>query len=314
MEDLLNFLPNDTIDIVGASIYLEVQLVNQSKSHVFPVVAINAVISDKNGGSIFIKETITDFEPGILNHTFSTAYTVQNVPEYTITVYINRVDNYPLNDTTRVTRKTRSDEDIALLAFLNPVPDANAIDNVGDAVYLEVEIENKSLYRTYDYVALGAYTTANGVNSQIINVFIPDLEPGKINYTFTNSYTVPAASDYTITVFVHKIDMNQTNDTIISIVRKTNVGISDYKNTGFVLGQNIPNPAKENTRIEYGVPEDGQIVLTGDSVIGQVLHTEKRDAHSGRNRIEYNTANLANSFYFYSMEYKGERLVKKMMK
>jgi len=42
------------------------------------------------------------------------------------------------------------------------------------------------------------------------------------------------------------------------------------------------------------------------------LHIEKNDSHSGKNEIEFSTVNLAAGVYFYSMEYKGERLVKRM--
>ena len=38
------------------------------------------------------------------------------------------------------------------------------------------------------------------------------------------------------------------------------VGIVDYNNAGFVLGQNIPNPAKENTQIAYYLPEGESLV------------------------------------------------------
>ena len=76
--------------------------------------------------------------------------------------------------------------------------------------------------------------------------------------------------------------------------------------------QNIPNPAQDNTLITYHIPEDGQVIFTVYSITGQTLHIEKQDARSGKNNIEFNTISLANGIYYYSMEYKGERLVKKI--
>jgi hypothetical protein len=92
------------------------------------------------------------------------------------------------------------------------------------------------------------------------------------------------------------------------------LGTTISQNSVFTLGQNIPNPAKENTRIEYNISSDGEVIFTVYSITGQTLYVEKIDAYSGKNSINFNTVNLANGIYYYSLEYNGERLVKKMTK
>jgi hypothetical protein len=130
------------------------------------------------------------------------------------------------------------------------------------------------------------------------------------NYKFPTKDVVPTEDYYTIKVFIDSVDKYLSNDTVIEYCY--NDGIIVLANARFILGQNIPNPAKDNTRIDYSIPTDGQVIFTVYTVTGQALHIEKRDSYSGDNHIEFNTINLASGVYYYSMEYKGERLVKKM--
>jgi hypothetical protein len=194
-------------------------------------------------------------------------------------------------------------EVVEIISPNNPPPD-----NVGDAVSLAVKVKNNNPRTAVTNIKIHAI-----VNNVPLTVgTIPNLAPDDTTtYTFTPSYTVPAVPQYDIKVFVENKDSYPYNDTITS-TRQTNVGIPTFNGAGFALGQNIPNPAKDNTRIDYSIPADGQVIFTVYTVTGQALHSEKRDTHSGKNSIEFNTINLANGIYYYSMEYKGERLVKKM--
>jgi hypothetical protein len=304
--------PTGSIDNVGDAINLEVILENKSLDKTYSSVVLNAVISDGKSSNIEFSETITNFAPseGIpINYKFTSIYTVPLVQNYTIKVFINSVDNYPYNDTTEVRRQTNIEDDIAVVDLVNP---AGSVDNVGSPIHLEVTLENHSPTKIYD-VILNALIS-DGVNPNMwLTESVTNFGQGTKSCTFTHVYTVPAVSNYTIRIFVNSVDYNPSNDTITKI-RQTNLGINDCCNTGtgFSLGQNIPNPAKDNTRIEYSIPTDGQVIFTVYSITGQTLHIEKRDAYSGRNNIEFSTSNLANGIYYYSMEYNGERLVKKM--
>jgi hypothetical protein len=96
--------PSGTYDSVGSAIQLEIAMENYS-SNTYSNVVVNAVISD-GITSIPITGTIANIAPGQQNYQFTTAYTVPNVPQYTIKVFINSVDNYPYNDT--LTRKRQT--------------------------------------------------------------------------------------------------------------------------------------------------------------------------------------------------------------
>jgi hypothetical protein len=92
------------------------------------------------------------------------------------------------------------------------------------------------------------------------------------------------------------------------------VGIETLKGSNvFTLGQNIPNPANNRTRIDYSIPEVGEVVFHVHSVSGQLLYSRTIETASGKQSIELNTNTFAAGIYFYSIEYKGQRLVKRMM-
>ncbi len=80
----------------------------------------------------------------------------------------------------------------------------------------------------------------------------------------------------------------------------------------FSMDQNIPNPVKQFTKIPYHVPDDGNVLFQLTTVSGQVLFTEELKAKKGENMFEINLEQLSSAVYFYTMEYKGIRLEKKL--
>jgi len=220
------------------------------------------------------------------------------------------VDIYPQSDTLTVNRKTDSRDDIEVASLTHPT---DQYDKVGSTIDFAVRLRNLSPERTFDTVVVNALITAPGkADIQLNEILLTNFIAGSTrDCQFSPSYLVPEVSNYTLTVFVTKVDNKPLNDTM-SITRQTDLRVNTYHTASFTLGQNIPNPAKDNTRIEYNLPSDGQVIFTVYSITGQNLHIEKRDAYSGKNDIEFNTTNLAAGIYYYSMEYNGERLVKKM--
>jgi hypothetical protein len=81
----------------------------------------------------------------------------------------------------------------------------------------------------------------------------------------------------------------------------------------FTLSQNIPNPATNSTRIDYSIPEAGEVVFHVHSITGQLLYSKTIETERGTNSIELNTSTFATGVYFYSMEYKGQKRVKQLI-
>ena len=80
----------------------------------------------------------------------------------------------------------------------------------------------------------------------------------------------------------------------------------------WTVGQNIPNPAADMTRIPYSIPDAGVLSLRIMGMNGQVLYREEINAEAGSGDIRVNLSDLAAGVYYYSVEYRGERVVRKM--
>jgi hypothetical protein len=78
------------------------------------------------------------------------------------------------------------------------------------------------------------------------------------------------------------------------------------------LGQNIPNPASAEAVIPYAIPEEGKVIFHVMSINGQVLHSEEVQVKEGSHQLRLDIQTLSAGIYYYSMEYQGQRIVKKM--
>jgi hypothetical protein len=92
----------------------------------------------------------------------------------------------------------------------------------------------------------------------------------------------------------------------------TKVGIKDINNVNMAVYQNIPNPARDIALITYNIPTDGNVIFTVYSTNGQSLFVQSEEAKAGENTLKMPVSNLATGMYFYSMEFDGQRITKKM--
>ncbi len=136
-------------------------------------------------------------------------------------------------------------------------------------------------------------------------------------HIFTQGYIVPNFNgNYSVKVFVDSLmdDKNLTNDTleILACAILNDVSIDAYKTVNWTMGQNIPNPASAITRIPYSIPQEGVIHFTLTTITGQILYSRDIPSAAGSHSMEFDTQHLAGGIYYYSMEYQGQRIVKKM--
>jgi len=136
-------------------------------------------------------------------------------------------------------------------------------------------------------------------------------------HTFTQAYVVPNFSgNYNVKVYLQAIpdDENLNNDTakVVTCAIYNDVSIYFLSDYHWTMGQNIPNPVTSITHIPYAIPQDGIIIFRLMTVSGQILHTIDIPSLAGTHSLEFDTDHFANGIYYYSMEYKGQRIVKKM--
>jgi hypothetical protein len=207
--------------------------------------------------------------------------------------------------------------DIHNIAIENIVNPGSQADVIGSVENIVVAIKNESDNRRYSNVtAMAVIENEQGEMLSIRMGTIPMLEPlATEQINFTESYTVPNDSVYYIRIYLNSMDIYPEDDTL-KIKRHTKSDSVSIESLGeaatFTLNQNIPNPANGTTRINYTVPEAGQVIFHVHSISGQLLYSKIIEAPRGNQSIELNTAMLSAGVYYYSMEYKGQRIVKRM--
>ena len=90
-------------------------------------------------------------------------------------------------------------------------------------------------------------------------------------------------------------------------------GIIDVDDYNFRIGQNIPNPTTGITKIEYMLPASGEVKFNIMNLLGQVVYSIKEKSDKGKHLFELNVKDFSAGVYYYSIEFKGKRLVNKML-
>jgi len=260
-----------------------------------------------NGGAVTAETWTGSLAPlATANYTFTAPY---NSPgsTYELCAFTKLTgDNYTFNDSTCASfGTTPAPNDVGVSAILSP----GAITIYGQADTVKVRIKNYGygpvtsipLVFTRNFVQVGA------------GVWNGTLAGGdSIDYTFT-TLSISPIGNYTLCAKTTLTgDANTTNDETC-IYANGQVGIETYDFSTFVLDQNMPNPAGSNTSIVFYVPESGKVRFEMVDILGQIIRTADINAVRGKNQINLDAANMPEGIYFYSAEYKGEKLTKRMV-
>jgi hypothetical protein len=264
---------------------------------------------------VTIRETCTEtiLAGKNLTYAFKTSY---SAPWYT--TYYAGVTAYLLCDSALANGKDEIVEcvdtkDLYIVNIDNP---SSANDVVGTTVNVTATLRNRAdngLFSSSNVTVL--VENSRREQTALFTETLPSIgTSATVSHTFTRSYTVPNDSVYYLTVYTNSQDNYPNNDTMTIRRETTTVSIETLKSIdGFTLYQNIPNPANSSTRIDYSIPEAGKVIFHVHSVSGQILYSESTEAASGKQSLELNTSTFASGIYFYSVEYKGQRLVKRMI-
>ncbi|MDR0604563.1 MAG: T9SS type A sorting domain-containing protein, partial [Bacteroidales bacterium] len=245
---------------------------------------------------------------------FVNPYTVPWNASYSVRVTANLECNITLSNNVDQITECVDTKDLEIVSIDNPL--SSSADNAGSSVQVIATVGNRSdLYPFNSGVSITVWVR----NSQGVQTDRFTETTGAIgtlsttSHTFTQSYTVPEDTVYYLTVYIESNDIYPDNDTI-RIKRTTDyTGINTIESNAFTLNQNIPNPATNNTHIDYSVPEAGEVIFHVHSISGQLLYSQTIETKRGTNSLELNTTTFAAGVYFYSMEYKGQRLVKQLI-
>jgi len=108
------------------------------------------------------------------------------------------------------------------------------------------------------------------------------------------------------------------DDFCIQVIPQTecfSVGLqeADFDLKKAYLGQNIPNPAANNTSIPYYIPKAGQLEFELINMLGQPVLSRSISRPSGDGILQLNLSNMSKGVYFYTMKYDDKVFTKKMI-
>ena len=214
------------------------------------------------------------------------------------------VDNYKFNDTTKL-------HIVPVLAPLDAgvpqIVQPNGTTPGGTSVTVISKIKNYGADTLYSIPVQYKVNAFAAVSETWTGTLIPG---DSVNYTFATPFTSPN-STYTIcskTILVS--DAIVTNDeNCLSIA----VGIETFDKSSLYLMQNIPNPSNGITMISYNLPKEGKVNFNITNVLGQNIYSFNRNEMSGVHKFEFNANKLSKGIYYYSLQFDGKLLVKKMI-
>ena len=148
----------------------------------------------------------------------------------------------------------------------------------------------------------------------VIETWTGVLNPGdSVDYSFIQSYSpVNYAGNVTVCSYtLYSFDTDNQNDTLCEI--KIFTGINENDKDAFWLGQNIPNPCESTTMIDFYIPKSDEVKFEVLNSMGELIHTTQFCLINGKHMIELKVSNYPPGMYFYSLEFNGNRITRKMV-
>jgi hypothetical protein len=298
---------------IGASVQQEIILRNTGNTDLSGIELVLRVIGDNSSDTVTESRTVDLLAGDTVRYTFTETYTVPEEVSYQVQVNATLGCNPTLLSAIHATNECADMHNLSIVSVDNP--SSTQTGTSGSTESITVSLKNIDDLNSFDNVTI----IASIENEQGQTLFsrlgtVPTVDPLKtVSFTFPESYTVPNDSVYYIKVYLNSSDIYPEDDTLHVQRRATpKDNIATGELNAFTLGQNIPNPANNSTLINYSVPETGGIVFHVHSISGQLLYSKTIEANRGNQSIELNTSTLAAGIYFYSIEYKGQRIVKRM--
>ncbi|MBO7624627.1 MAG: T9SS type A sorting domain-containing protein, partial [Bacteroidales bacterium] len=236
---------------------------------------------------------------------------------------LNSRDDNPDNDTAR--DAVTISQDIALTAVSGI--DTGTLYDISERLQIKATVTNKG---TVPVERMLLRMSANG-QTLLTDTLNLRLKAGdSVTRQLSQPFVVPSATKEQPTFRFElsallDCDAN-TGDNGFGLTGKVNVpdtagsdttgvdttGIRNVKQADWQLGQNIPNPAAGLTLIPFSLPQAGSVTLSVTAANGQLLHRSTLEADAGENRIRLDLSGFAEGIYYYTLEYNGQRQVRKL--
>ena len=201
-----------------------------------------------------------------------------------------------------------SNSDKVLTDFVDlSIESVNYLHTVGGNTDVRMEVKNygnnpiSNFTLRYDIIG-GSFNSA---------LFTYPLLPGQ-----TYTYQFPSIIAYdsgNVTIcgsVLHQKDFNVVNNMYCA---QAYTSIESIFEKGFKLSQNIPNPTKGKTQIQFEIPMNGEVTFEIKNIIGQSVFTQKQKYSLGEHSIDIDLSTYQEGIYFYTIEMMGFKTSRRLI-
>lgn len=234
-----------------------------------------------------------------------------------VTAYVHALDdNDRTNDTTQVITPMRIDlRPVRVLVEENREDTCSVrmeVENVGNAALVPVESSTPGMYQNVIHLK----ATINGQTIRRNNI-CQVLNPGEVR-TIELYKSIPKSSTRTYegsgTVDCAADKNSENNQTSIVDVLNYFEGIPFVTATdGMELEQNVPNPFHDKTRVDFRIPQSGNVRLFVMDAMGRMVYQHTDFYSEGKHSVNLDDLGLSSGVYYYGIEMDDSRLMRKMV-
>ncbi|MFO7722353.1 MAG: hypothetical protein R6V49_03930 [Bacteroidales bacterium] len=134
-----------------------------------------------------------------------------------------------------------------------------------------------------------------------------------IVFTFNAAFVVPPGSVNAQFTSILANDVDITNNNISKTLTNCYSSLDEPGKGIMSLQQNIPNPSNGNTTIGFHIPDAGAVRFFVVDLLGRTILSHDADYPAGDHLIELRKDDLHPGFYLYGIEFRGRKIVKRML-
>lgn len=141
-----------------------------------------------------------------------------------------------------------------------------------------------------------------------------------VMFTIGNGpYTIPVNDSVKVAfAFIAGDSLTDISNSALAAQAKYNTVLTAIANdelaSGFIVSQNYPNPAKNQTQVAITTPKNGLVNIDLYDLTGRkIANWYHQVLGAGNHSLSFATQNLYSGIYFYQVTYNGRSVVKKMI-
>ena len=297
----------------GSSISVEVEVTNFGTAN-----QTSIPVSYTIGNNPVVNETFTPSGSGLAPNTTQQFTFTANYPspgtDYSICIQTNLTgDIYNQNDKMcKSVHSTLAAIDVGVVSVIASPTKVGTTDSTGIANNNTVTIKIVNYGVNVQTSIPVSYTTSNVTKT---GTWTGSLALGDTaTYIFTDKYKCGIGAYQLCATTILANDAGPSNDEYCNTyIGYDNVGFEDVYGIGFIVNQNEPNPAYGTVNISFVIPQSGEVHFDLKNDLGQIIKSNEETYSNGTNNMKVDVSTLSNGVYYYTIEFDGKRITRKMI-